>query len=62
MGEETKIAQSTAPSLCQGCVNWQLFGGKCFFYWEGKQECSQYRVDQWGNAAHKSVKQRFDLF
>ncbi|HLC66265.1 MAG TPA: hypothetical protein VJK52_01355 [Candidatus Nanoarchaeia archaeon] len=59
---QTIAKTAAAPSLCQGCVNWQLFQGKCWFFWDAKQECSQYRLDNWGNTQHKTVRQRFDVF
>lgn len=51
--------EGEAPELCKGCVNWRVFGNRCWFYWEGKKECSQHRMDEEGNTKFKSVK---DLF
>ena len=34
------------PSCCVGCVRWEKFGKKCFYYWENKKECSMW-ADDW---------------
>jgi len=30
-------------ALCDGCVNSKSFGKKCWFYWELKKQCSQFK-------------------
>jgi len=29
--------------VCEHCHNYKVFGKKCWYYWEGKQSCSQYK-------------------
>lgn len=30
-------------SICQNCHNYQQHGTKCWFYWEKKKACSQFK-------------------
>jgi len=27
--------------ICENCLNWKDFKGKCWYFWEKKKECSQ---------------------
>jgi len=36
MAEEKKLG------CCDGCLNFEQFGKKCWVYWENKKECSQH--------------------
>lgn len=27
--------------VCKSCANYKIFKEKCWYYWEGKKECSQ---------------------
>ena len=29
--------------VCDGCAQWGVFKEKCWFYWELKKECSQFK-------------------
>jgi len=29
--------------LCENCHNFKLHGTKCYFYWEKKKACSQFK-------------------
>ena len=29
--------------VCENCFTYKAFGSKCWFYWEGKRTCSQFR-------------------
>jgi len=29
--------------VCESCWNKKAFGEKCWFYWEGKKTCSQFK-------------------
>tara|TARA_Y100000310_G_scaffold296092_2_gene328063 strand:+ start:664 stop:819 length:156 start_codon:yes stop_codon:yes gene_type:complete len=31
--------------VCQGCRSFKTFGRKCWFFWESKKSCSQFRKD-----------------
>ncbi len=48
---ETKEDKST-PKCCVGCVRWQKFGKKCFYYWELKKHCSMWTND-WDEAVQQ---------
>jgi len=39
-----KENEKNAPA-CQGCEMWEKNGAKCWFFWEHKRECSQYKGD-----------------
>lgn len=41
--------------LCDDCFNFKMFGKKCFFYWDEKRECSQFRDAGEDEPKHKSV-------
>jgi len=30
-------------SVCEHCHNHKVFGSKCWFYWEKKKNCSQFK-------------------
>ena len=30
------------PKCCDGCAMWKTQGNKCWYYWEGKKECTQH--------------------
>lgn len=36
-----KEKHGQAPS-CNGCMNWDRFGKKCWVYWDLKKQCSHY--------------------
>ena len=42
--------KSDTPTCCVGCVRWERFGKKCFYYWEGKKHCTMWVAD-WEDAA-----------
>ena len=29
--------------VCDNCHSFKVFGKKCWFYWEGKRTCTQFR-------------------
>ncbi len=29
--------------VCRKCHGFKVFGDKCWFYWDGKKRCSQFR-------------------
>jgi len=29
--------------VCKKCHGFKVFGNKCWFYWDGKKKCSQFR-------------------
>ncbi len=60
--QDSPTSALTVPLVCQGCMNFKFFNTKCWFFWEGKKECSQFRVDAEGNTRFRSVKDRFDIF
>jgi len=36
------MAKEEAPDCCKGCVNWELFGKKCYYYWDLKKSCTMH--------------------
>ncbi|HLC47098.1 MAG TPA: hypothetical protein VJI75_05190 [Candidatus Nanoarchaeia archaeon] len=42
--------------VCTECVNWKDFKRQCWFYWESKKECSQFRNHIGEEPKIKSVK------
>jgi len=46
---ETKEDKSV-PKCCVGCVRWEKFGKKCYYYWEGKKHCTMW-ASSWDEAA-----------
>ncbi|HLF54564.1 MAG TPA: hypothetical protein VI612_02495 [Candidatus Nanoarchaeia archaeon] len=30
-------------SVCENCHSYKIFGKKCWFYWEDKKTCSQFK-------------------
>lgn len=30
-------------AVCDSCFNYKAFGKKCWFYWECKSQCSQFK-------------------
>jgi len=30
-------------AVCEHCQNYKIFGNKCWFYWEHKRACSQFK-------------------
>jgi len=44
--QEEKQKKSNAPPCCAGCVRWEKFGKRCFYYWEGKKHCTMW-VGSW---------------
>ncbi len=45
--------------VCRDCASWKLFGEKCWFFWEDKKECSQFRDDEMSEPRHRNT--RIDL-
>lgn len=41
--------------ICDGCYNWKLFKEKCWFFWEGKTECSKFRSDEDDEGHYKRI-------
>lgn len=33
-------------AVCDDCAAFKMFGEKCWFYWQGKRKCSQFRRTQ----------------
>lgn len=48
MAEEKETVEKkedkNIPSACRGCLRWQHFGRNCYYFWEGKRECSMFTV------------------
>ena len=48
--EKSKIVEEKpkkdVPACCAGCVRWEKFGNKCWYYWEGKKHCTMW-VGSW---------------
>jgi len=49
-GSKPKQENKSTPKCCVGCVRWERFGKNCFYYWEGKKECSMWTND-WDEAS-----------
>jgi len=32
-----------AQEVCKGCENWKEYGLACFYHWEGKRVCTQFK-------------------
>jgi len=32
-------------ALCENCANYKQHKEKCWFYWENKKQCSQFKKD-----------------
>ncbi|MBI4145996.1 hypothetical protein HY489_01515 [Candidatus Woesearchaeota archaeon] len=30
-------------AVCENCHSFKVFGSKCWFFWEGKKTCSQFK-------------------
>ena len=30
-------------AVCRNCWNFKVFGKRCWYFWENKSKCSQYR-------------------
>ena len=43
---QQKSEQKNVPSCCAGCVRWEKFGKKCWYYWEGKKHCTMW-IGSW---------------
>jgi uncharacterized membrane-anchored protein len=41
MAEEEDKEKGIAPA-CRGCLRWEHFGKNCFYFWEGKKNCSMF--------------------
>ena len=44
-------------SICEKCYNFKLFGKDCWYYWEGKKECSKFRKDEDDEEHFESLKE-----
>ncbi|MCX8147399.1 MAG: hypothetical protein N3D84_02940 [Candidatus Woesearchaeota archaeon] len=42
--------------LCKDCANWKNFREKCWFYWEEKKECSQFKEDILSEPRYKNIR------
>ncbi|RLE46294.1 hypothetical protein DRJ25_04400 [Candidatus Woesearchaeota archaeon] len=42
--------------VCKDCHNFKVFGKKCWFYWENKSACSQFRSSADEEPKFKSVE------
>ena len=42
---EIKQEKESIPLCCNGCARWEKFGKNCFYYWEGKKNCSMRTSD-----------------
>jgi len=41
MAKEEKTKESKdMPPCCAGCIRWERFGKKCWYFWENKKECT----------------------
>jgi len=56
----SKKEQKPKASVCQGCMSWKVFGHKCYFYWEQKKECSQFRKNQSQEPTYKEDNEHRD--
>ncbi|MBW2978279.1 hypothetical protein KY331_05520 [Candidatus Woesearchaeota archaeon] len=36
------MSEEKLPICCDGCVVWKTQGNKCWYFWEGKKECTQH--------------------
>ncbi|MBI2564578.1 hypothetical protein HYV79_01150 [Candidatus Woesearchaeota archaeon] len=45
--------------VCEGCQNYKLFKEKCWFYWENKRICTQYRESFGQEPEFKTAKENF---
>lgn len=43
--EKTKEEDKNIPPACRGCIRWEHFGKKCFYFWEGKKNCSMFTTN-----------------
>lgn len=42
--------------VCKECASWKVFKEKCWFFWDGKKECSQFKDDDFSEPKYKDVK------
>ncbi|MBI4148551.1 hypothetical protein HY490_04630 [Candidatus Woesearchaeota archaeon] len=42
--------------VCDNCHVFKTFGTKCFYYWERKRACSQFKTDAEDVPNYKSVE------
>lgn len=49
-------SQPGCGHLCRECASWKRHAEKCWFYWEGKKECSQFRDDDLSESKYRNVK------
>ncbi|MBS3131041.1 hypothetical protein J4212_01290 [Candidatus Woesearchaeota archaeon] len=46
MAKEEKTKESKdMPPCCAGCIRWERFGKKCWYFWENKKECTMWTSD-----------------
>ena len=50
MDTKPEEKKSDVPPVCVGCVRWERFGKKCYYYWELKKHCTMWTAD-WEEAA-----------
>ncbi|MBU0536173.1 MAG: hypothetical protein KKE20_04360 [Nanoarchaeota archaeon] len=43
--------------VCKECASWNIFMDRCWFYWEGKKECSQFKDDHMSEPKYRNTKQ-----
>ncbi|MBD3312855.1 hypothetical protein GF345_00265 [Candidatus Woesearchaeota archaeon] len=42
--------------VCKECASWKIFGSKCWFYWDNKAECSQFKDDQMSEPKYRNTR------
>ena len=43
--EKEKDKDKGIAPACRGCIRWNHFGKKCWYYWENKKQCSMYTTN-----------------
>jgi len=55
-----KEEASDKNEICKDCVNWKEFSAGCWFHWDDKKECSQFRNSFAEDTKLKSSKKRIE--
>ncbi|HLC84786.1 MAG TPA: hypothetical protein VJH22_03270 [Candidatus Nanoarchaeia archaeon] len=50
------MAKPVSNKLCEGCRHFEVFGSKCFFFWERKKECSNHTKGEFGIPIFRKVE------
>ena len=37
------VGHAESMAVCDKCFSFKVFGAKCWYYWENKKECSQFK-------------------